>query len=130
MSSARQERYAFRRLIRLALVERDEDGADLARALGWSSSRLSQYLTGSRRPSAEDVTSIAAALELDPEELTAALADTSPPSPQVRFADRLARMEAREAALTRDVEELREQLRVAGSGGPQGGTGARPKRPT
>lgn len=59
----------LRRVVRLRLVEQDRNDADLARQIGWSSSRLSQYMTGKSRPSAVDVIAIAEALDLDPVEV-------------------------------------------------------------
>lgn len=73
MTAEREERRPFRRLVRLGLVEADWVDADLARHLRWSTSRLSNYMTGKRRPNGVDLAAIAEALDLDVTELAASL---------------------------------------------------------
>lgn len=62
----------FRRLVRHGLADADLRDADLADALGWSTGRLSNYMTGTRRPGLEDVLLIAKFLAIDPGPLAAA----------------------------------------------------------
>lgn len=59
----------FRRIVRSALVARDWHDADLARRLDWKSGRLSNYMTGSRRPDALAIMAIADVLGIDHDRL-------------------------------------------------------------
>lgn len=61
----------FRRLVRHGLAEADLRDVDLAEALGWSTGRLSNYMTGTRRPGLEDVLLLARFLAIDPGPLAA-----------------------------------------------------------
>lgn len=61
----------FRRLVRHGLADADLREVDLADALGWSTGRLSNYMTGARRPGLEDVLLVARFLSVDPGSLAA-----------------------------------------------------------